>query len=353
MKIRYYVFCILASILVAACSTGDEVSVLPKDKVIGVETEVADAVASRAQVTADTLKLKIGFGMYVISSNPNYCYNNYKWIWQRSGTGSEATTKGSWYSTKIIDGFSPMDEKMEWEDDKTPVNIIAYSPFGSNTVRDAQRVNLVLQGVIIDHDYLYAQSQVTPSGKQNTDNDIYYNTATEKLVIKFKHRMSKLNLTLNLGTEFNAKDNGNATEVNPVSTDTPLNLFGPISIGMWNLSTDEITFPTDEDGMRVSWIKNSIFDNCIHYAKGVGTSKGGIARYEFVVLPQTVTKDKLKISFYINGLRYVWKADRDLTFERGKLYNLMLNVGNVVTTGGWSVTDWNENSSTDITMQKE
>lgn len=352
MKIRYSVLAFLASILIVACNTDDEVSVLPKDKIIGVEPQVSDAVVSRAQFTIDSLK-KTGFGMYVISNNPNYCYNKYKWIWDNTDG-----TSGYWYSAKINEGLTPIKETLKWENDKSSVNIIAFSPFQGNVwtdvVTDEQPVNIAIQSAILDYDYLYAQSQVTPSGNQNTDNDIYYDKATEKLAIKFKHRFSKLNISLNLGTEFNDKDNGNATEVNPVAatSDCHLELIGPLNGGKWNLSTNKITLYsyTGSEG-RITWINNNVFANCIRYTKGVGTSKGGIVRYDFIVFPQTVNKDYLKVAFYINGQRYVWKADKDYTFEQGKLYNLMLNVGNVVTTAGWSVTDWNENSSTNITMQ--
>ncbi len=158
-------------------------------------------------------------------------------------------------------------------------------------------------------------------------------TPQGKMKVELKHRLAKLNLTVNLGTQFNI----DGTATNPI---TAVSVEGTKTQADWKLTTDEL------DGQSVMKpIK--LFEAA--YTAGEGKTKSAVAKYECILMPQTIDSNGFMVKIVIGGKTYTWKSSNEVTLASDTQYNLTLSVGkDVVIVGGFSATPWTDGGSSNI-----
>lgn len=158
-------------------------------------------------------------------------------------------------------------------------------------------------------------------------------TPQGKIKVELKHRLAKLNLTVNLGTQFNI----DGTATNPI---TAVSVEGTKTQADWTLTTDEL------DGQSVMKpIK--LFEAA--YTAGEGKTKSAVAKYECILMPQTIASNGFMVKIVIGGKTYTWKSSNEVTLAPDTQYNLTLSVGkDVVIVGSFSARPWTDGGTNDI-----
>ena len=158
-------------------------------------------------------------------------------------------------------------------------------------------------------------------------------TPQGKMKVELKHRLAKLNLTVNLGTQFNI----DGTATNPI---TAVSVEGTKTQADWKLTTDEL------DGQSVMKpIK--LFEAA--YTAGEGKTKSAVAKYECILMPQTIASNGFMVKIVIGGKTYTWKSSGEVTLAPDTQYNLTLSVGkDVVIVGSFSAKPWTDGGTNDI-----
>ena len=151
--------------------------------------------------------------------------------------------------------------------------------------------------------------------------------------VELKHRLAKLNLTVNLGTQFNL----GGTATNPI---TAVSVEGTKTQADWTLITDKL-----EGQSVVKPIK--LFEAA--YAAGEGKTKSAVAKYECILMPQTIASNGFMVKIVIGGKTYTWKSSGEVTLAPDTQYNLTLSVGkDVVIVGSFSAKPWTDGGSSNI-----
>ena len=193
------------ALLIASCNKTDEFapeqnSTFPADGVIRVATSVANP-QTRAGMTSDNLE---NFQMRIINSvNSDYSY--YAWM---------NKNEGEWKSllpTVDADVFEPL--TLLWQNKTQPVWITAVSGISTPLIESDKWTYA--------HDIFVSNDQSSESSLQEAD--ILYmaekmidpsaDLVKEKILIELNHRLSKLNLTVKMGTEFNKLDEGTVANI--------------------------------------------------------------------------------------------------------------------------------------------
>ena len=81
------------------------------------------------------------------------------------------------------------------------------------------------------------------------------------------------------------------------------------------------------------------------FTAGTAESKHSKAKYEAIVVPQTIAAGALTVSFKIGNRSFSWTNTQAYTLEQGKQYTLPLTVGNDGVTAGsraFSVSSWED-----------
>lgn len=303
-----------AAALLAACSNEDVPQIasgFPADGVIRVTTHV-EAPATRAGMTTENIDC---FNIHIKNTaNDKYTYySTYK------------LQNGVWNSFEE-DGTTPL--TMLWQSSTQPVTVTAACIQGSSTLESD-----------FTGDKVYSVDPV-----QNTENgvkaaDFVYmapkqiNPATDltdgKLPVTFVHLLSKVNLTITLGNEFNVTP---GTASNPL---TNLSVNGTCGSFTWNaLNNTGITSPANV---------RSVNPFAASYTAGAGKTTKAVANYECILVPQTVAANSFSVSFKINGDDYRWISAAPLTFESGKRYKIALSAGkDIVTLDEITASEWGE-----------
>ena len=91
------------------------------------------------------------------------------------------------------------------------------------------------------------------------------------------------------------------------------------------------------------------WDNSDAYIEGVGDTTQAEAKYECILIPQTVDADVFNVSFKIGDRYFSWRSSTAVELLADTQYNLTLNVGkDVVTVGGFTATPWTEADPQDL-----
>lgn len=316
---NFLTMAVLAGVMTLTGCTSDNDTVItenpnfPADGVIRVTTNI-DAPMTRAGMTTgniDRFNIKIDN-----AANSNYSY--YGFYYKQNNVWSSYT-----------DGNIGTPLTMLWQNSTQPVTVTALSQQGTHTT-EAQFTD----------DIAYDVSLTQSSESSFLFSDILYmqptlvNPATDlvdgKLPITFKHIMSKVNLSVTLGTELNVAP---GTDANPISE---LMVNGTITQFKWNASSNN-TF--DLTGFLVK----SIPPFAASYTPGSGTTTNAVANYEVILVPQTVAAGGFSVTFKIGEKTYSWTSTDAVTLEGGKQHTLNLTAGkDVVQTGSFTATAWTE-----------
>lgn len=170
---------------------------------------------------------------------------------------------------------------------------------------------------------------------------------TAGINVEFQHIMSKINLTIELGSEYDFTD-----KIDQKITD--------VKIGGTIVKNKE---DRDNDGNLIivpnpSGDVKSVMPLCTGttpFSNNAGTITRASASYEAVLIPQTIASGKFYVSFKVDGKAYDWYYNEPLTLKATKAYVLKLTAGSdKIYSAAFSTKPWNvgngeegENKQTD------
>ena len=316
----------VAALATAACSNDENLVTptdhFPADGIIRVAADVTDP-QTRAGMETNNLTM---FQLRVQNPvNDTYSYNA-----QMKKDGDQ------WVSYKN-DGSEKM--MMLWQNKTQKVNVAAVCIPGVTLTDDnwkatgATPVNIMVEADQSKADKLNKSDILAMKNHE-------FNPATElttggKMKVELKHRLAKLNLTVKLGTDFNL--NGIGTTNNPI---TEVNVNGTNTKAAWTLITDEFSGLSE---------KKSVKPLQTSYTAGNADKQNAVAKYECILLPQTINANGFAVKILIGGKLYTWKSGDKVTLTSNTQYNLTLTVGkDIVVIGSFTATPWIDGDTQNI-----
>lgn len=327
MKVTNQFFALAAgALLLTACSKNDDLAPannnFPTDGVIRVFTNVAEP-QTRAGMTTDNLA---GFDLRVVNeSNGTYTYH------------ARMEKQGGLWASFEPSALTPLTPLiMLWQNKIQKVKVTAVSNIPSllpNQWSDGVTVNV---SELQNQETLLQSSDILLMKEKEVDpaTDL---TQDGKMQIRMNHRLAKLNITAILGSEFNKLANGTTT--NPI---TAISVKGTNLTATWKINEDVIS--------NFSNIKDvTPWYNAAAYVVGEGDTQKAEAKYECVLIPQTIGANTFIVSMTINGKTYAWNSSLEVKLDPDTKYNLTLNVGkDAVTVGGFTAVPWSDGGTSDI-----
>ena len=167
--------------------------------------------------------------------------------------------------------------------------------------------------------------------------------------VEFKHTMSKINLTIELGSEYEFTEDDVDKKITDVKID-----------GSKVEAKYEILSSTDNPQVSFSYYYGNptpispFRTGTTPYSKTVGVITKASATYEAILIPQTIASGKFTVSFKVDGKLYEWAYNQELTLAPNTAYTLKLIAGDdKVQPASFSVAEWGkgngdgENKETD------
>ncbi len=175
--------------------------------------------------------------------------------------------------------------------------------------------------------------QTDAANVKKSDHLMWNNTAQkpsgEGISVELNHVMTKVNITVTLGDQYDGTPN-------PITAVTICGTKASASFHRTNGWTVDATAAAAE-------IK--AFDLKDFTAVG-GDVKNAIAKYEVILVPQTVAKGQFSVKLAIAGETYTWTSDEDVVMNQGECHELKLVAGKDKVVGfGFTPMDWAETSS--------
>lgn len=317
----------VAALTAASCSH-DENLVAPADHfpADGIIRVAADVTHPQTRAGMETTNLQ-AFRLRVENPvNATYSYN-----------ALMKKESGEWVS---YDNAGADKLMMLWQNKTQKVNVAAVCIPSDITLTDehwktdgATPVNIKVEADQSNADRLN-QSDLLAMKNHEVDpaNDL---TPQGKMKVELKHRLAKLNLTVQLGTQFNL--NGAGTAANPI---TAVSVEGTKTEATWKLIEDAMT----EQGSATP-----VKPLTGIYTPGQGETKSAVAKYECILVPQTIAANGFQVKIAIAGKTYTWKSLAEVNLASDTQYELTLTVGkDVVIVGGFSATPWTEGGTENI-----
>ena len=320
--IKFFAITAMAAAMITSCSTDDELSQsnYPSDNIIRVTAGVNNA-KTRADGQGVTAMDK-DFSLTVVNKNTE------------STLPSKYTYIDKVFSKKS--GDWACSETLLWQNDKTPVDIVAFAPAQEgkfNGVCDNA-------GNIKPITYSVATDQSTKS--DNNDLLYYYakdfnpgtSLVNKKLSIQFNHAFCMIDINVTLGTEFNKPE---------VLDDSPIvkvTLGGTkIEANVDVLNTASVVTASETAAATdITTTKGT-------FTKAANAEANAISHFSCIAIPQKVGANTFKVSLMTAGKRYEWTSAAPVELKSGYRYTLELTMGNnVVLLKGGSITatPWTE-----------
>ena len=166
--------------------------------------------------------------------------------------------------------------------------------------------------------------------------------------VELKHTMSKINLTIELGSEYEFTKEDVDTKITDVKIDgSKIKAYYYIDFSTKN---PQFLFYAYGDPTPISPFRTG----ATPYSKTDGVITKASATYEAILIPQTIESGKFTVSFKVNGKLYEWTYNKELTLDPTIAYTLKLIAGNdKVQPVSFSVAEWGkgngdgENKETD------
>lgn len=314
----------IAALAAAACSHDKNLVAptdhFPADGVIRVATDVTRPQTRAGMETGNLTMFQLRVKNPVSDS---YSYNALM-----KKEGSDWVSYNNDGTTKMV---------MLWQNKTQKVNVAAvYIPGVTLTNENWKTTDVIPVNIAVREDQSKAdslnESDILAMKSREVDptSDL---TPQGKMKVELKHRLAKLNLTVNLGTQFNL----GGTATNPI---TAVSVEGTKTQADWTLITDKL-----EGQSVVKPIK--LFEAA--YAAGEGKTKSAVAKYECILMPQTIASNGFMVKIVIGGKTYTWKSSGEVTLAPDTQYNLTLSVGkDVVIVGSFSAKPWTDGGSSNI-----
>ena len=223
--------------------------------------------------------------------------------------------------------LSGIDEEvtMLWANMNDQVDVMASTKVGLITIPTDQTSDEKLKQA----DVLYmSPTDIDPSKKG--------------IEVALKHAMSKINLTIELGSEFEFTE-----DINKKITDVKID--GSLVTEFFTLDGQH---RTDGNPQTIT----PFYTGETPFSKDAdGNITKASATYEAILIPQTITSGNFTVSFKVDGKLYEWTYNKDLTLDPSTAYTLKLIAGDdKVQPASFSAAKWNpgngengENKETD------
>ena len=221
----------------------------------------------------------------------------------------------SWKTYKFdYETLSGTDEEvtMLWANMNDQVDVMASTKVGLITIPTDQTSDEKLKQA----DVLYmSPTDIDPSKKG--------------IEVALKHAMSKINLTIELGSEFEFTE-----DINKKITDVKID--GSLVTEFFTLDGQH---RTDGNPQTIT----PFYTGETPFSKDAdGNITKASATYEAILIPQTITSGNFTVSFKVDGKLYEWTYNKDLTLDPSTAYTLKLIAGDdKVQPVSFSVAAWN------------
>ena len=321
--IKFFAITAMAAAMITSCSTDDELSQsnYPSDNIIRVTAGVNNA-KTRADGQGVSAMDK-DFSLTVVNKNTE------------STLPSKYTYIDKVFSKKS--GDWACSETLLWQNDKTPVDIVAFAPAQENKFS-----GVYAEGSIKPITYSVADDQSTSS--DNNDLLYYYTPGfvpggtnldkDGKLSIQFNHAFCMIDINVTLGTEFNKP------EVLKESPIVKVTLGGTkIAANVDVLNAASVVTASETAAATDITTTKGTFD------KAANAEANAKSYFSCIAIPQTVAANTFKVSLMTAGKRYEWTSTEPVELKSGYRYTLELSMGNnVVLLKGGSITatPWTE-----------
>ena len=325
-RIPYLFAAAVFSALFLGCQYNDvesahSTSNFPEDGVIRFTTNLIEPTAARASITSSDVNQN-GQQFQVKIDNPN-------------------SATYSYFNTVQYDGCDWLPaNRMLWQNDQQRITVTAAYKQGK-TFSDSDFINGANITVAADQSSqgkLKQQDLLTMPTKTIANPSIEETLLQNgKLVVNFYHALSKLDVTLDLASEFYGTNGSDVTDFTISGTNVGYN-FKPMETANENYGTvTPADTPVAADILPCQSVFNAATDADMHSS----------ATYEAIVVPQAISAGQLTISFKVGSRSFSWTNTESLTFEQGKCYTLPLTVGSDTSTSlspsaglNLSSTDW-------------
>lgn len=318
----------VAALCFTACSNEDNIS---QDYLVNTPIKLnvsVDEPTTRAGYSNDVLPEK--FWLFVIQDLDNWDNIDSKYNY-RVNVKKEGN---SWKTYKDISGNVGDEITMLWANMNNTAYICAGSKEKDNeyiSTTEDQSTEDKLKGA----DLLgMPTTSVIPS--------------TDGISVNFKHAMSKINLTIELGSEYEFSKEEVEKKITDVKIDGSVE-----KAKYWYRGSEGFTFSghVNQNSKTITpfYTGETPFSKD---ANGVITKAS--ATYEAILIPQTITSGNFTVSFKVDGKLYEWTYNKDLTLDPSTAYTLKLIAGDdKVQPASFSVAEWGkgngdgENKETD------
>ena len=154
--------------------------------------------------------------------------------------------------------------------------------------------------------------------------------------VEFKHTMSKINLTIELGSEYEFTQEDVDTKITDVKID------GSKVEAFYHINTSNYDPQFQFSGHFGDPASISPYHTgTTPYSKTDGVITKAKATYEAILIPQTIASGEFTVSFKVEGKLYEWAYNKDLTLASNTAYTLKLIAGDdKVQPASFSVAPW-------------
>lgn len=326
--IKFFAITAMAAAMITSCSTDDELSQsnYPSDNIIRVTAGVNNA---KTRADGAGTELKNDFSLTIVNKN----------------TEKPELAKKYTYTDKVFSKSSgdwACSETLLWQDDKTPVDIVAFAPAQTGKFN-----GVYANGSIQPITYSVADDQSTSS--DNNDLLYYYakdfnpgtSLVNKKLSIKFNHAFCMIDINVTLGTEFNKPK---------VLDDSPI---VKVTLGGTKIEANvDVTNAASVVTASETAAATDITTTNGTFTKAANAEANAKSRFSCIAIPQKVEANTFKVSLMTAGKRYEWTSTEPVVLQSGYRYTLNLSMGNDVVllkggsdNGGISASPWTEITS--------
>lgn len=310
----------VAALSFTACSNEDNIS---QDYLANTPIKLnvsVDEPTTRAGYS--NAELPKGFGLFVTQDqeNVNSKYNYQVYV-KKDGD--------SWKTYKLNENYGGTDEEvtMLWANMNDKVEVTAFTKFGEITIPTDQTSDDQLKQA----DVLYMPTA-----------DCYPKLCKDGINVNLQHAMSKINLTIELGSEYEFSKEDVDLKIKDVKIDGSLVSATVYANGIY----DDFGVPTPIFPFHTGTTP---------YSKTGGVITKASATYEAILIPQYIESGKFTVSFKVDGKLYEWAYNQELKLDPNTAYTLKLIAGDdKVQPASFSVAKWNpgngengENKETD------
>lgn len=334
--IKFFAITAMAAAMITSCSSEDELSQsnYPSDNIIRVTAGVNNA-KTRADGQGVSAMDK-DFSLTVVNKNTE------------STLPSKYTYIDKVFSKKS--GDWACSETLLWQNDKTPVDIVAFAPAQtgkfSGVCDNAGNIKPITYSVATDqstlsdyNDLLYYYTPGFVPGGTNLDKD-------GKLSIQFNHAFCMIDIVVTLGTEFNKPK---VLDDSPIVKVTLGGTKIEANVDVTKAATSVVTASETAAATDITTTKGT-FD------KAANAEANAKSYFSCIAIPQTVAANTFKVSLMTAGKRYEWTSADKVELKSGYKYTLELSMGNDVVLlkgGSISATPWTEAEISDNTLETE